>query len=114
LSKNTHTLRIYCDTEYTIDNKEYKIGNLSDTQLYVANKILSTIKEPTRKQQNQINAIRFIIDYRRDWIHTTMIEQSINRRLGKRAGKTADIITDWIYKVCNYSVPKDNLKLQKA
>ncbi len=91
----------YCSVNYTIGNEKKQVGNLSDNQLFVANRILSNKPKLTTKEQQQLDAIKFISTHRADYSFSKQLEdvtESQNTRLIGKALKKAEIIEKWILK----------------
>lgn len=90
-------LKENCNVDYTINKKSFKVGNLTDSQLELAKKILSTKKHPTNQTLQQLKAVNYIINYR-TYKATLYLENIITTKRINLATKKADIITNWINK----------------
>lgn len=94
---NYKKLKENCNIEYNINKKNLKIGDLTDTQLDLAKKILSTKKNPNSQTIQQLKAVNYIINYR-TYKATLYLENIITTKRINTANKKADIITNWITK----------------
>lgn len=94
---NYKKLKENCNIEYNINKKNFKIGDLTDTQLDLAKKILSTKKNPNQQTIQQLKAVNYIINYR-SYKATLYLTNIITTRKIEIANRQADIITNWITK----------------
>lgn len=96
--KDYHNLKRYCDTSYTINNKELKIGNLNDNQLNISYRILSNKKQLNRIESNQLVAIDYIINYRSE-AALKKVRENLEKQKIVNATKIANGASLWGEKV---------------
>jgi sporulation protein YlmC with PRC-barrel domain len=90
-------LKTYCNIDYKINNNTFKIGNLSDTQLEIANKILQTKFKPSNEELTKLKAINYIINYRSSKAIEKLQNDIITNRINK-AEQKAEVICNWLVK----------------
>lgn len=94
---NNEKLKIYCNTNYSIKGENKNIGDLSDSNLDNINYWLSRRLKLSKKQELQLKAVKFIINYR-SLKRIERFEDDIKQNHINRAIKKATIITNWIEK----------------
>lgn len=90
-------LKNYCNIDYKINNNTIKVGNLSDTQLEIATKILNGKYKLTIEDNTKLKAITYIIQYRSEKALEKLQNDIINNRITKADNK-AEIVYNWILK----------------
>lgn len=90
----------HCDISYKIKDRFIKISNLTDTQLEISNKNLSSRKYLSKKQNIQLYTIKVEIRNRSKLALQKLESDIIDIRINK-AKQKADIITNWIIKIMN-------------
>jgi hypothetical protein len=91
----------YSSVNYNIGNEKRQIGTLSDNQLFVSHRILSNKPKLTPKEQQQLDAIKFMSNHRAEYSLSKQLEEVTelqNTRLIGKAVKQAEIIEKWILK----------------
>lgn len=94
-----YILKKHCNTPYNIDQRKFNVGNLTDKQLTIAKKVLSTRKDKTELECRQLEAVNYVTDYRSQKALEKIeneASKSMHLRLKSRAKQQAKIISTWI------------------
>lgn len=97
-------LKRHCDTRYSINNKEFKIGDLTDKQLEVSEMILNKKDKLSIAEEGQLEAVKYIQRYRSERAFEKLSEEANKRfveRALHRATRAAGGISLWEDRVYN-------------
>jgi hypothetical protein len=100
--KDYYNLKKHCLTPYSISNKKYNIGNLTDKQLEISEKILDRKEVLTIEEKRQLESIRYVVNYRNNKASERIqVEASdrFNARLQQKANNKADLLIPLIEKL---------------
>jgi hypothetical protein len=95
--KDYCTLKQHCLVPYSIKGEKFNVGDMTDRQLDISEKILRRKDSLTKEEIRQLNAIRYVKSYRDTKAHDSalrIINDDTNKRLLKNAEKKATIIAD--------------------
>jgi hypothetical protein len=93
--KDYYNLKKHCLTPYSISNKKYNIGNLTDKQLEISERILNSKELLNNEEKKQLEAIRYVISYRDNKAVEKMQNEAstrFNSRLKQKANNKADAL----------------------
>lgn len=99
--KDYVNLKRQCLTTYYIGSKRVTIGDLNDKQLEIAEGLLKDKANPTELENRQLNAIKYVQDYRAKCAvekMETAARDRCNTRLASRAETVASHLANVIEK----------------
>lgn len=108
----------YSEIEYRLKDEKRKLKTLTFNQLQIAQKVIVHKRQPTPENILQLKGIRYMLRYRSECDLKELIDnneldiQTKNKRAEKRskAEKTADLILNWLHKVCNLKLLQSKRK----
>ena len=87
-------LKKYCSIDYRINKRKFKVGDLYDSQLDIAKRILEHKVKLTEEEKQQIEAINYIIQYRSKCALEGLEKEMYSRRID-RANLIANNVQLW-------------------